>query len=70
MSKNNKPYGFNFRRLQLFKEIRLFGDNYIKFRNYFIQGIIIFSSMVNRSWDGNLVMKINNVVFYQTFLAR
>ena len=64
MSKNNKPYGvLTLEDYSCSKEIRLFGDNYIKFRNYFIQGALLYfsASMVNRSWDGNLVMKINNV---------
>ena len=64
MGKNNKPYGI----VQLedysgMRELRLFGQNYIDFRNYFIeQGLLYFSaSMIKRAWDGNLSLKINEI---------
>ena len=64
MGKNNKPYGI----VQLedysgMRELRLFGQNYIDFRNYFIEeGLLYFSaSMIKRAWDGNLSLKINEI---------
>ena len=64
MGKNNKPYGILI--LEDYsgtKEIRLFGENYIKFRNYFISGALLYfsASMIKRSWDGNLSLRINDV---------
>jgi len=64
MGKNDKPYGILI--LEDYsgtKEMRLFGENYIKFRNYFIIGALLYfsASMIKRSWDGNLSLRINNV---------
>jgi len=65
IGKNDKPYGILF--LEDYsgsKELRLFGDNYIKFRNYFMsQSLLYFSaSMIKRKWDGNLSLKLNEVM--------
>ena len=64
MGKNDKPYGVLF--LEDYsgaKEIRLFGEHYIKFRNYFIEGALLYFSaaIVKRAWDGNLSLRINDV---------
>ena len=67
IGKNNKPYGILI--LEDYsgtREFRLFGENYINFRNYFVnQSLLYFSaSMVSRKWDNsNLGIKINEVYF-------
>tara|TARA_B100002052_G_C15845591_1_gene582352 strand:- start:85 stop:1707 length:1623 start_codon:yes stop_codon:yes gene_type:complete len=73
MGKNNKPYGI----VQLedysgMRELRLFGQNYIDFRNYFIEnGLLYFSaSMIKRAWDGNLSLKINEVTLLADVSAK
>ena len=64
IGRNDKPYGI----LMLedysgTKEIRLFGEHYIKFRNYFIAGALLYFSaaIVKRSWDGALTLRVNDV---------
>ena len=64
MGRNNKPYGvLALEDYSGTKEFRLFGDQYIKFRNYFIIGSLLYfsASIVKRSWDGELNLKINEV---------
>ena len=64
MGKNDKPYGILvLEDYSGAKEIRLFGEHYIKFRNYFIKGALLYFSagIVKRSWDGNLSLRINDV---------
>ena len=66
IGKNQKPYGILF--LEDFsgsREFRLFGDNYIKFRNYFIENTLLYfsASMVRRKWEPqNLFLKLNEVI--------
>tara|TARA_B100001250_G_scaffold414550_1_gene453777 strand:- start:3317 stop:7798 length:4482 start_codon:yes stop_codon:yes gene_type:complete len=64
MGKNDKPYGILI--LEDYsgtREFRLFGDHYIKFRNYFIEGALLYfsASMVKRPWDGSLNVKFETI---------
>jgi len=64
MGKNNKPYGIiSLEDYSGTQELRLFGDNYISFKNYFIEGALLYfsASMIKRSWDGRLMLKLNKV---------
>jgi len=66
ISKNDQPYGILI--LEDYsgtREFRLFGDTYIKFRNYFInQSLLFFSaSIVKQKWgNGGLRVNIDNVL--------
>ena len=64
MSKNNKPYGvFFLEDYSGTKEFRLFGDEYIKFRNYFVSGSLLYfsASIIFKKWNNKLVLKINGI---------
>ena len=69
ISKSNKPYGILF--LEDYsgtREFRLFGDEYIKFRNYFIENALLYisASYVKRKWDNKLTLKINEIHLLST----
>ena len=64
MSKSNKPYGIIL--LEDYsgtREFRLFGDEYINFRNYFIETALLYisASFLKRKWDNRLQLKINKI---------
>ena len=64
MSKNNKPYGvFVLEDYSGAKEFRLFGDEYIKFRNYLISGSLLYfsSSIILKKWNNKLDLKIKDI---------
>ena len=64
MGKNDKPYGILvLEDYSGTKEFRLFGENYIQFRNYFIIGALLHfsASIIKRSWDGTLSVKFNEI---------
>ncbi|MBL32082.1 MAG: DNA polymerase III subunit alpha [Flavobacteriales bacterium] len=64
MGKNDKPYGIVVLEDYSGKrEFRLFGEEYIKFRNYFIVGALLYfsASIVRRSWDTTLNVKFNKI---------
>ena len=66
ISKNDQPYGIlTLEDYSGAREFRLFGENYIKFRNYFInQGLLFFSaSIIKQKWGtGGLRVKIDEVL--------
>ena len=66
ISKNDQPYGIlTLEDYSGTREFRLFGENYIKFRNYFInQSLLFFSaSIIKQKWGtGGLRVKIDNVL--------
>ena len=64
MGKNDKPYGvIVLEDYSGTKEFRLFGENYIKFRNYFIAGALLYisASIRKRSWDASLFISFDQV---------
>ena len=64
MGKNDKPYGIVvLEDYSSKREFRLFGEDYIKFRNYFIVGALLYfsASIVRRSWDATLNVKFNKI---------
>ncbi len=67
MSKNNQPYGIlTLEDYSGTREFRLFGDNYIKFRNFYIEHTLLFfsASMITSKWSNeNLRFQVNDVFF-------
>tara|TARA_B110000495_G_C22923578_1_gene539647 strand:- start:220 stop:1122 length:903 start_codon:yes stop_codon:yes gene_type:complete len=64
MSKNNKPYGvFFLEDYSGTKEFRLFGDEYIKFRNYFVSGSLLYfsASIIFKKWNNKLELKVKAI---------
>ena len=64
IGKNDKPYGvIILEDYSGAREFRLFGEDYIQFRNYFMVGSLLYftASMIKRAWDGSLNVKFNKV---------
>ena len=64
IGKNDSPYGvLVLEDYSGTKEFRLFGENYIKFRNYFIDKALLYfsASMIKRKWDDSLMLQINSM---------
>ncbi len=65
MSKNNNPYGiFVLEDYSGTREFRLFGEEYINYRNYLITGSLLYfdGSMLHQKWNNRLSLRINKVI--------
>ena len=65
LNKNNNPYGiFVLEDYSGTREFRLFGEEYINYRNYLITGSLLYfdGSMLHQKWNNRLSLRINKVI--------